>query len=302
MNKRFLTLAGVAAVLSVGTYVGLNIVKPYKHEEPKVADVTSPDQVFGASVANPETHAEGEAAAPAAAAAPAGDTAAAVQPADTAVQPAGSAAASPAPATETAAAPAASAGGGSVAPLVPAGPTGAAPAAPAANTETASADQTPAPAAEPAPAPEPAPAAEPAPAPEADVAPAPAEKPKKAAKNPAHAAYKAPKSASAKVWWPAENDSKLSLVYAGPASFKKAVVLMFNGAFFKDDSVKSNIKLTNKAGKAVAGAWEIGENNRRMLVFPVPAAGTYKVSISSGLTDNKGRKVGSKLNGPVVIH
>lgn len=292
MNKRFLTLAGVAAVLSVGTYVGLNIVKPYKHEEPKVADVTSPDQVFGASVDNPEAHAD-EAAAPAAAgAAPAPTDAAAVQPSDTAVQPASpdqGAGAAPAPAAATASS------GGSTAPLVPAGAADAAPAAaPSASTEMAAAE----PAA--APAPEPAPAAEPAPAPEPVATPAPAPKPKKTHSASAGSSSKSSGS-SAKVWWPAPKDDKLSLVYAGPASFKKAVVLMFNGAFFKADGIDSNIKVTDKSGKAVAGSWERGENNLRMLVFPVPATGTYKVSIAAGLTDSKGRKVGKAISGPVSV-
>ncbi len=293
MNKRFLTLAGVATVLSVGTYVGLNIVKPYKHEEPKVADVTSPDQVFGASVDNPEAHADGAAAAPAAAgAAPA--EAAVVPPTDTAVQPASpDQAAAPAPAAEAPApaAATASSGDGSTAPLVPAGAAGA---APAASTNTAAAE----------PAPAPAPAAEPAPAPEAAPAPAeapaPAPKPKKA-KHTSTASGKSEKSSSgAKVWWPAEQPNKLSLVYAGPASFKKAVVLMFNGAFFKADGIDANIKVT-QGGKAVSGTWEIGENNRRMLVFPVSAAGTYKVSVATGLTDSKGQKPAKAFSGPVVV-
>ena len=282
MNKRFLVLAGVATVLSVGTFVVLNKAKPYKHEEPKVADVTSPDQVFGASVDNPEAHAEGAtAAAPAAdGAAPAADAAAAVTPTDTAVQPAGSAAAS---------APAAGGNDGSVAALVPAGESAAAPAA-APATETAAA----APAAEPA---APALAAEPAPAAEAP-APAPVEKPKAAKKS----AAKSTKSASGgKSWVPAENPKKLSLVYAGPASYKQAVVLMFNGAFFKPESANANITVTDKAGKAVSGTWETGTNNLRMVVFPVSAAGTYKVSIAPGLTDNKGRKFGTKLGGPIVV-
>ncbi len=284
MNKRFLALAGVATVLSVGTYVGLNIVKPYKHEEPKVADVTSPDQVFGASTANPEAHADETAVAPASDAA----AAAAVQPADTSVQPASTGAPSATASSD-----------GSVAPLVPAGPAGT---TPAASTETAAA--APAPAAEPAaePAPAPAPAAEEAPAPAPVAEAAPVEKPKKAKKNPAHAAYKAAKSDAPKVWWPAEKADKLSLQFAGPASYKQAVVLMFNGAFFKADSVNANIKVTNKAGKAVAGTWELGANNLHMVVFPVSAAGTYKVSIAPGLTDNKGRKLGAKLSGPVVVH
>jgi hypothetical protein len=290
MNKRFLALAGVATVLAVGTYAGLNIVKPYKHEEPKVADVTSPDQVFGASVDNPEAHANEAAAAPAAAgAAPA--EAAAVQPADTAVQPAspdqGGAAPAPTPAT-------ASASDSSSAPLVPADASGAAP-APAPSTETAAAE--PAAAPEPAPEPAPAPAAEPAPAPAA----APAEKPKKAAHHVASSSKSSKSGSSAKVWWPAEQSNKLSLVYAGPASFKKAVVLMFNGAFFKPDGIDANLKVTDKAGKAVSGSWEIGENNRRMLVFTVPAAGTYKVSVATGLTDSKGHKPGKALSGPVVV-
>lgn len=290
MNKRFLALAGVATVLSVGTYVGLNIVKPYKHEEPKVADVTSPDQVFGADVSNPEAHAD--AAAPAAAGAAPTD-AAAVQPTDTSVQPASpDQGATPAATTEAPAAATASAGDGSTAPLVPAGAAGA---APAPSTETAAAEPAPAP----APAPEPAAAPEPAPAP---AAAAPVEKPKKAHVASSGKSSKSSSASSGKVWWPAAKDDKLSLVYAGPASFKKAVVLMFNGAFFKADGVNANIKVTDKAGKAVAGSWELGENNLRMVVFPVPSAGTYKVSIAGGLTDNKGRKLGSKLSGPVQVH
>jgi hypothetical protein len=285
MNKRFLKLVGVAAVLSVGTYVGLNIVKPYTQEEVKVADTTPADQVFAGSVSNPEPHPEAEgaaAAAPAAAdaatAAPAAESAAVVQPADTSVQP--SADAAPAPATPAEAAPAAAT---------------AEPAAPAAaEPQTAAAEPAPA-----AAAPEPA-AAEPAAAPAEAPAPAPVEKPKKrVAKKSEH---KAVSVHASKAWWPAETPSQLSLVYAGPASFKQAIVLMFNGAFFQADGVNANIKVTGKDGKAIAGAWELGENNRRMLVFPVPAAGTYKVSVAPDLTDSKGRKLGTHLGGPVQIH
>lgn len=290
MNKRFLALAGVAAVLAVGTYVGLNIVKPYKQEEPKVADVTSPDQVFGADVSNPESHADEAGSAPAAAAPT--DTAAA-QPTDTAVQPASpDQGSTPAPSSEVAPAATASSGEGSTAPLVPAGDAGS---MPAASTETAAAE----PAAAPAPAPEPAPAAEPAPAPEP--AAAPVEKPKKAHVASSSKSSKSSSGSAAKVWWPAAKDDKLSLVYAGSASFKKAVVLMFNGAFFKPDGISANLKVTDKSGKAVSGSWEIGENNRRMLVFPVSSAGTYKVSIATGLTDSKGRKPAKAISGPVVV-
>lgn len=276
MNNRFLTLVGVATVLSVGTYFGLTVLKPHEREVAKVADVTPADQVFSASVSNPETSG---AAAPAAATAASTGTATTVAPSDTAVQPAADATSAPpaAPAAEPAAA------------------------APPAETQTAAAAVA---------APEPAPAA-PAAAAEPAAAPAeaamPAEKPKKnahkksAPTTTAHRGGGSPAAAS-KVWWPAENANKLSLVYAGQASFKKAIVLLFNGAFFKTDSVNANLKVTDKNGKSVGGSWELGENNRRMLVFPVAAAGTYKVSVGSGLTDNKGRKISAHLSGPVQIH
>jgi hypothetical protein len=283
MNKRFLTLVGVATVLSAGTYFGLTILKPHVREETKVADVTSPDQVFSASVSAPEAASGTE---PAAATAAPAEAAATVAPADTAVQPAADAA--------------------SAAPAAPAAEPAAA--APPAETKTAAAE--PAAAPEPA-APEPA-AAEPAPAAAepAAAAPAeatmPAEKPKKSAHKksaPTTTTHKGGSNpaAASKVWWPAENANKLSLVYAGQASFKKAIVLLFNGAFFKTDSVNSNLKVTDKNGKTVSGHWDLGENNRRMLVFPVAAAGTYKVSVGSGLIDNKGRKLGARLSGPVQI-
>lgn len=77
---------------------------------------------------------------------------------------------------------------------------------------------------------------------------------------------------------------------------------MFNGAFFKPDSPNANIKVTNSKGTAISGEWVPGENNRRMLVFPVPADGTYTVSIGADLVDSKSRKLGKALKGPVVIH
>jgi hypothetical protein len=293
MNKRFLTLVGVATVLSVGTYFGLTLLKPHVREEAKVADVTPADQVFSASVSNPETTG---ATAPAAETAAPAEMATTVAPADTAVQPAADTASAAPAAADPAAEPAA--------------------AAPAA-TQTAAAE--PAAAAAPAPAEPAAPAAEPAAAP-AEAA-APVEKPKKSthvksapgtttahkgggSPAPVTTAHKGDSSPTAvsKVWWPTENAGKLSLVYAGQASFKKAIVLLFNGAFFKPDSVNANLKVTDKNGKAVSGRWELGENNRRMVVFPVAAAGTYKVSVGAGLTDNKGRKLGARLGGPVQIH
>ena len=289
MNKRFLSLVGVAAVLSVGTYVGLNILKPHTIEEVKVADTVPAEQVFGASVNNPEPETPaGTAPAAAPAAAPADQAAAPAAVATPAapeatVDSASTAVAPPAPAAETAAA----------APA-PAETQPAAPAPAAAPSEPAQTA-----AAEPATAPV---AAEPAPA-----ATAPAEKPAKAKKSvpsKQHAALQnasSGKAVSNKAWWPDENPNKLSLVYAGQASFKQAIVLMFNGAFFNTDSITANLKVTDHSGKAVNGTWELGENNRRMLVFAVPAKGSYKVSVGSGLTDNKGRKLGARLSGPVQV-
>lgn len=300
MNTRFLSLVGVAAVLSVGTYVGLNIIKPHKPEEVKIGDTVPADQVFGASVSNPEPDtvappAEGATAPADTAAAPAATDTAAAPASGTAGPDSASTAVTP-PAEPAAAATDSTASAASEAqPSATSAPASApAEAAAPAPTQTAAAE----PAAAPAPAEAPAPAAaEPAPA------PAPAEKPAKPKKSaPAHHAAKSGSAASGnKAWWPKENPAQLSLVYAGPASFKDAIVLMFNGAFFDPAVVNANIKVSDHAGKAVAGQWELGENNRRMLVFAVPAKGSYKVNVGAGLTDNKGRKLGTRLSGPVQI-
>ena len=290
MDKKILTLAGLIAVVSVGTYAVLTLVKPHKHEEVKVADVYSSEQIFAGKVdpnGADETPVNGAPAQPAARA----EAAAAPAPAEQAV------------ATAPAAEPAAAASGDAMATPVDGGTAPAAAPAPAeAAPAAAPAQQTAA--AEPAlAAPEPAAAvpaaAEPAPAPEAAPAPKPA-KPKHASA-PKKKTAATSKSVTSKAWWPAENPNQLSLVYAGPASFKKAIVLMFNGAFFKPDSPNANLKVTDSKGKTVAGSWELGENNRRMLVFPVPANGSYKVSVNSDLTDSKNRKLGSALNGTVVV-
>jgi hypothetical protein len=290
MNKKILTLAAVIAVVSVGTYVVLTLVKPHNHEEAKVADVYSSDQIFAGKLdpnAPDETPTNGAATtsgSPAAASAPAEAT------------PATNTEAAPAVATAADAAPAASAD-------TMATPVEAGGATPAAAPATAAPAQQQVAAAEPAPAPAstPPPSAEPAPAP-ATAEPAPAVKPAPAPK-PKHVAKKKTGggAASTKAWWPAENPDQLSLVYAGSASFKKAVVLLFNGAFFKPDSANANIKVTDSKGAAVSGSWEPGENNRRMLVFPVSANGTYKISVGADLTDSKNRKLGKALKGAVTV-
>ncbi len=74
MDKKVLTLAGIITAVSVGTYAVLTLVKPQKHEEVKVADAYSSDQLF-AGQGNPngpdETTVNGATARPASAAEPA---------------------------------------------------------------------------------------------------------------------------------------------------------------------------------------------------------------------------------------
>lgn len=299
MDKKVLTLAGIIMAVSVGTYAVLTLVKPHKHEEVKVADVYSSDQMFAGQV-NPngpdETPVNGAPTQPAAAAEPASAEAQPMQQIAAASAPESTAPAS----TDAMTTPVE----GGAAPAAAPAPAESAPAAPA--QQTAAAESAPAPAAaEPAPAAAPpapaAPAAEPAPAPAPEAAPAPKPAKPKHAAAPKKKSKSAGKTVTAKAWWPAENPNQLSLIYAGPASFKKAIVLMFNGAFFKPDSPNASLKVTDSKGKAVSGSWELGENNRRMLVFPVSAGGSYKVSVGSGLTDSKNRKLGSTLSGAVVV-
>lgn len=280
MDKKVLTLAGVIAAVSVGTYAVLTLVKPHKHEEVKVADVYSADQIFGGKLdPNAADEIPSSGAAVESAAAPATETAPS-EPAATETA---------APVAETMATPMET---GAVPP--PEAPAPAHEQVAAAEPALAEPVAAPAPAAQPEPAP--AAVAEPAPAPEATPAPAKRVVAKKKPK-PASTAS----APAAKAWWPAENPNQLSLVYAGSASFKKAIVLMFNGAFFKPDSPNASLKVTDSKGAAIAGSWELGENNRRMLVFPVPGPGSYKVSVAADLTDAKDRKLGSALNGTVVV-
>lgn len=299
MNKKVLTLAGVIAAVSVGTYTVLTLVKPHKQAEVKVADVYSTDQIFNGKL---DPNAPDETPVNATTSGSAAAAPAAAAPAEAA--PAAGTESAPAVATTTEAAPAASTDAmatpveAGAAPAMAPAPAEAAPAQQqvAAAEPAPAAASTPPPAAEPAAAPAPA-AAEPAPA---MAEPAPAPKPKHAAKKKKTSSASA--SATTKAWWPAENPNELSLVYAGSASFKKAVVLMFNGAFFKPDSPNANVKVTDGKGAAVSGNWELGENNRRMLVFPVPADGTYKISVGADLTDSKNRKLGKALKGAVAVH
>lgn len=151
---------------------------------------------------------------------------------------------------------------------------------------------------EPEPESQPEPEAEPAPEPVAKPQPAPAQPvaPSKPASTPP--SRKAEKLTQ---WWGPESATNLSVVYAGSAAYTRAIVLMFNGAFDDASSAAKNIRVTDANGKAVAGSWQIGANNKRMLLFPVGKTGTYTVSVGSGLVDRTGRKLGKSLRGPVRV-
>ena len=305
MNSKFLTLVVIAAVVAVGTYLGLNHVVPYQKEEAKVAQTVPVESVFSGGLQAP---AAGEPAD--AAAAPAATPAAPTAPAPSAESnnvPTESATVSP-QAEQPAAEPAAAAKPAAApAPSKPENVAAAEPAAPK--------DAEPAPAVKPAAKPAPAPVAkaEPAKKPEAKAAPAaqpkaaPAAKP--AASKPA-AAAPAPAAAPAKMaaapaatapWWGPSDASHLSLIYVGSAAFQKAIVLMFNGEFSSTDSANANLQVADAKGAKVAGSWKIGPSNKRMLVFPVNSSGKYTVSVKTGLADGSGRTVAQEARGPVTV-
>jgi outer membrane biosynthesis protein TonB len=192
--------------------------------------------------------------------------------------------------------------------------------APPAPAEVAAVEPSaPPPAAEPAPEPAPEPAAAPPPppapepaaaAPEPKAEPAPAPKPKAEAKpKPAPKAAAKPKSAAPKqapaeakvAWWPAKAAGKLNVVYAGEASFTKAIALMFDGQFDNADGANANIKVTPKKGGEVKGKWMVANGNKSMLLLNVDP-GLYNVEIGSGLADKGGRAVSAASSGAVFVH
>lgn len=146
----------------------------------------------------------------------------------------------------------------------------------------------------PVPTPEPTPgptakAAEAAPA--APATPAPARKP---------SARKSPPPKLTQ-WWGPESPARLSIIYAGSAAYTRAIVLMFNGAFDDASSADRNLSVAGPGGKAVQGSWQVGANNKRMLLFPVDKPGIYTVSVKPELADRNGRKLGNSLSGPVQV-
>lgn len=141
----------------------------------------------------------------------------------------------------------------------------------------------------PPPAPKPAPQPQPKPAPKP--APTPAPKP----------AEPAPAPEKIAAWWGKENPQALSVVYAGSASYTRAVVLLFNGSFADSASANSHVRVKDARGRALNGSWQINPKNPRMLVFPVAAAGRYEVEVGSGLRDRSGKQLGAAVRGPVLI-
>lgn len=278
MNKA-LTLGVISVAITAGTYFVLHSIAPQRHvEEKREQQGPTVEEVFASELNLSALDSEAEPATEAPAhAAPAGDTAAADE-------------AAPVEASAEAVADEASLDAAS---------------ADAGNGDMGAVDVAAAPVAEPA-AVEPPPAAEPPPVAEPEPAPAPvAEAPKPKAEAPKAAAKPAEKKpAPAKAispWWGSESPNELSLVYAGSAAYKKAVVLMFNGTFDSADSADKNIKVKDAAGNTVSGKWELGASNKKMLVFPVAKNGRYTVTIGNGVTDRNNRTLGKKLSGPVQV-
>lgn len=185
-------------------------------------------------------------------------------------------------------------------------PAEAEPAADTAPSEPAPA-AAPEPTPEPAPEPEPAPAAEPEPAPEPEpaaaeapepAAAAPAPKPKPATPKPAPKPRVAPPEIK-KAWWPAATAGKLNLVYAGEASFTKAIALLFDGEFATPESANANIKVKNENGKTVSGRWLVASNPRMLLFSADP--GLYTVEVGDGLKDKNDRALSAASSGPVFV-
>jgi hypothetical protein len=102
-------------------------------------------------------------------------------------------------------------------------------------------------------------------------------------------------------WWGPESEASLSLIYAGSASYTRAIVLMFNGAFQDAGAAQQHLQVRDASGKAVSGSWQVGASNRRMLLFPVAQTGLYTVSVGGGLADQNGRTLGKAQQGPVRV-
>jgi hypothetical protein len=274
MNIKALMLAAVSIVLAAATFFILRAIAPQRHvEQERVMTGPTVDQVFAGQLALAEI--EDSAPPPTAPPPPPAEE---LMPSEEMASP--DSAGIDSAGTDAA-------GDGDI-------DTGLDAAAP--ETEAAMPSEQPEPA-EPVSAPAPVTAAAPAAAPAAATAPAASEAPAPKPSKP-----RSSKPAKAVNWWGAESPTGLSLVYAGSAAYRKAVVLMFNGSFNAADAVNGSVKVTDASGKTVSGSWELSEKNPRMLVFPVKKGGTYKVVVNSGLKDRNNRALEKTLQGPVTVN
>jgi type IV secretory pathway VirB10-like protein len=269
-----LKIAGIALIVGVGTYLGLELLLPHHKTEVTLEGLVPAESVFGDKLKSPEE---------VAAAAQTPGTGEANAEVTTPSGPAVNTDDATAAASETAtAAPAAEAP---------------APSEPAQAAAPSEPTPPPAPAAEAAPVEKPVvaekpaakPAAKPATKTETAAAPAPGKKP--AAK----------RDVSASPWWQSSTGNGLRVVYVGSAAYKRAIVIMGNAPFGDAASAGKNIRVTDAAGKRVSGKWELGASNQAMLILPVAQAGRYQVAIDAALSDTQSRKLGTALKGGVQV-
>lgn len=279
MSAKALTMSAVAVAVAAGTYFGLETLYPQQHEKAVVAETLSPEDVFGKPLAPPSPDAAADTSVSA------GETI----PAEAAIstRTAEIAASEPEHMNDESDA--------SVEDIAGAddslGDDGA--------DSMAAMPVEPEPESEPMPTPEPTPVATPEPTPVPT--PAPAVAASKAPATPKPAAKPTTRAPKLTQWWEPVDDNRLSLLYAGSAAYKRAIVLMFNGAFDGTSSAAQNITITDSSGVRVVGRWEVGANNKRMLVFPVESSGIYTISIDGHLSDRTNRPLDRSLRGPVNV-
>lgn len=158
---------------------------------------------------------------------------------------------------------------------------------------------------------EPAPAVEPAPAkaapaqdpeeskPAPKTSPKPAPKPAPEPKPEKKKARPTPPSEPLKAWWPQPKPDALNLLFAGDASFGRAIALFFDQEFEGPESANEHIKVMGPGGKSVDGSWLVSSNPKMLLFKAVP--GTYQVEILEGLTAKDDKKLGASSKGIVYI-
>lgn len=292
MNVKPLVLAGVATAVSVVTFVTLNLVAPISHATAAPSQGVTADQVFSGSIDAPGASSpEGGASAAAPIEVAQADIGSESDSAPVEAAPTDAAA----PATE-----AAPVTGGGSCEVSAADPNAKPVVVKAAGLPESSPAETAPAAVESAPEPVVTAASEPAPAFETsapafeEAAPAPKPKPKP------RAPKKTPEEAKV-AWWPAKAPGKLNVNFAGEASFTKAIVMVFDGAFDNADSANQNIKVTPKKGGKVNGEWKVANGNKQMLLLNVDP-GLYTVEIGAGLTDKGNRTIASAATGAVFVH